>query len=198
MKDNNRKDGRINSPFRYKMEMENTSFNYENHIASYLEREKSKGDYAYKKANDKVMSSYSDTIHGKAYGKHNPEFVEDLDNQAYDNPFERQYQINKRKSERVSVITRKPSKVQTNSNKTSSHFNESNGWQKTQSWGQEFKEGMTKNWNDKRVKGMLNSLGGLLGAKFSAYTWKKLLAAGAVGTTLSVGLYSGYKKLEDE
>lgn len=201
MKGNNRKDGRTNSPFRHKVEMEAGSFSYDDHIASYLERQKAKGQYFYNVANQKVMSSYSDTIHGKAYGKHNPEFIDDLDSQGYGSPFERQYQINKRKSERVSIITRKPAKVQANLNvneASQSPFSKENGWSKVSGWGQEFKEGMTKNWNNRRVNSMLNSIGGYLGAKFATYTWKQLLAAGAVGTTLSVGLYSGYKKLEDD
>ena len=201
MEKRNRADGRINSPFRHMVEMENTSFNYDDHIASYLEREKAKGQYAYKNANDKVMSSYSDMIHGKAYGKHNPEYLDELGyNQHYDSPIERQYQINKRKSERVSVITKKPDKFQANleANKTSSHFNESNGWQKAQGWTDELKEGITKNWNDSRVKGMLGSAGSYLGVKFANYTWKQMVAAGAVGTTLSIGLYSGYKKLNED
>ena len=199
MKDNNRIDGRTNSPFRHKVEMETGSFSYDDHITSYLEREDKRGNS--KQAREKVMSSYSDTLYGKAYGKHNPEYLDDLDLQHYDNPFERQYQINKRKSERVSVITKKPAKVQANLNvneASQSPFSKENGWRKVSGWTDEFKEGMTKNWNDRRVNGMLNSIGGYLGAKFATYTWKQLLAAGAVGTTLSVGLYSGYKKLEDD
>lgn len=193
MKDNNRKDGRINSPFRYKMEMGNTSFNYDDHIASYLEREKAKGDYAYKKANDKVVSSYSDTLQGSLYGKRNPEFIEDLDSQHYDNHFNRTYEINKRKNApRVSVITKKPAKLQTNldpNEASQSHFNETNGWRTASEWTDEFK----KNWNKSdKVRSGLVSAGGLLASKFANWSWKHMVVAGAATTAaLTVGLYSG-------
>ena len=209
-------DGRINSPFRHKVEMEAGKFDYNDKISNFLEREKAKGKHAYNIASQKVDSRYSDRLYGNAYGIRNPELIEGLDDQHYSNPFERQYQINKRKSERVSVITRKPAKVQANLNAngaSQSHFtagvsesrfgtsgtNESNGWRKVSGWGQEFKEGMTKNWNDKRVNGMLNSIGGFLGAKFAKWSYGKLLAAGAVTTgVLTVGLYSGYRKEDDK
>ena len=205
MKDNNRKDGRINSPFRHKVEMEHVGFDYNDHIASYLEREKAKGDYAYNQANNKVISSYSDVLQGRAYGMRNPEFIEDLDYQHYSNPFNRAYELNKRKNApRVSLITKKPAKVQanlnvnsnTNSNKTSSHFAESNGWQKTNGWTDEFK----KNWNKgDKVRSGLVSAGGLLASKFANWSWKHMVVAGAATTAaLTVGLYSGYKKLEDK
>ena len=51
---------------------------------------------------------------------------------------------------------------------------------------------------DKTVNKFSTVAGGFLGAKFAKWSYGKLLAAGAVGTTLSIGLYSGYKKLEDE
>ena len=193
-------DGRINSP-RHKVEMEAGKFDYNEKIANFLEREKAKGQYFYNVANQKVISSYSDRLYGNAYGIRNPELIEGLDDQHYSNPFERQYQINKRKSERVSIITKKPKVQQANLNvneASQSPFSKENGWSKVSGWGQEFKEGMTKNWNDRRVKGMLGSVGGFLGAKFAKWSYGKIVAAGAVGTSLSVGLYSAYKKLEDD
>ena len=197
MRDNNRKDGRINSPFRHKVEMEHVGFDYNEKIVDYLERQRAKGKHAYNIASQKVDSSYSDMLYGNAYGKHNPEYLDYLDLQHYDNPFERQYQINKRKNApRISVITKKPAKFQTNldANRASqSHFDESNGWRKVSGWTDEF-----KNWNDRRVKGMLGSAGGYLRAKFATYTWKQLAVAGAVTAGLSISMYSGYKKLEDE
>lgn len=195
-------DGRINSPFRHKVEMEAGKFDYNDKISNFLEREKAKGDYAYNQANNKVISSYSDVLQGRAYGMRNPEFIEDLDSQGYDNPFNRAYELNKRKNApRVSLITKKPAKVQANLNvngASSSHSNESNGWKKVSGWTDKFSEGMTKNWNDSRVKGMLGSVGSYLGAKFAKWSYGKIVAASAATGALSVGLYSGYKKLEDE
>lgn len=41
--------------------------------------------------------------------------------------------------------------------------------------------------------------GGYLGSKFAAWSWKHMVAAGTATTAaLTVGLYSGYKKQEDE
>jgi hypothetical protein len=195
MEKRNRADGRINSPFRHMVEMENTSFNYDDHIANYLEREDKRGNS--KQAREKVMSSYSDMIHGKAYGKHNPEYLDELGyNQHYDNPIERQYQINKRKSERVSVITKKPDKFQANldANKTSSHFNETNGWQKAQGWTDELK----KNWNKgDKVRSGLVSAGGLLTSKLANWNWKHMVGISLGAGALSIGLYSSRKAEED-
>lgn len=39
--------------------------------------------------------------------------------------------------------------------------------------------------------------GGYLGSKFASWSWKHMVAAGAATTALTVGMYSGYKKLKD-
>ncbi|WP_028487589.1 hypothetical protein [Thiothrix lacustris] len=52
---------------------------------------------------------------------------------------------------------------------------------------------------DKTVNKFSTVAGGFLGAKFSAWSWKHMVAAGTATTAaLTVGLYSGYKKQEDE
>lgn len=52
---------------------------------------------------------------------------------------------------------------------------------------------------DKTVNKFSTVAGSFLGAKFSAWSWKHMVAAGTATTAaLTVGLYSGYKKQEDE
>ena len=52
---------------------------------------------------------------------------------------------------------------------------------------------------DKTFNKFTTVAGGYLGSKFASWSWKHMVAAGTATTAaLTVGLYSGYKKQEDE
>lgn len=52
---------------------------------------------------------------------------------------------------------------------------------------------------DKTFNKFSTVAGGYLGSKFASWSWERMLAAGTATTAaLTVGLYSGYKKQEDE
>lgn len=136
-----------NSSNRYRMEMENVRFNYDDHLADYMQRNGRAGS-------DRVRAMNNSIAMDEAY----------------------------QESKGITAT----STVRKNAGKTNPSVTE------------ELTNSVKRGFN-KATNKFTTVAGGYLGSKFASWSYKHMVAAGAATTAaLTVGLYSGYKKQEDE